>query len=78
LYPYSWGRLSTGSQPAAGRQPVCSRFASVNPHRGLLDEAMAFLQRHLPVAGHIEPGLFERVDAPLFPPVALREALVMT
>ena len=42
----------------------------------LLDEAMAFLQRHLPVAGHVEPGLFERVDAPLFPPVALREALV--
>jgi ATP-dependent DNA helicase RecG len=43
---------------------------------GLLSEAMQFLTRHLPVAGRIEPGLFERVDAPLFPPVALREALV--
>ncbi|MFQ6090171.1 MAG: ATP-binding protein [Candidatus Bipolaricaulia bacterium] len=42
----------------------------------LLDEAMLFLQRHLPVAGRIEPGLFERVDEPLFPPAALREALV--
>lgn len=42
----------------------------------LLDEAMLFLQRHLPVAGRIQPGLFERVDEPLFPPVALREALV--
>ena len=43
---------------------------------GLLSEAMQFLTRHLPVAGRIEAGLFERVDAPLFPPVALREALV--
>lgn len=42
----------------------------------LLNEAMFFLQRHLPVAGRIQPGLFERVDEPLFPPVALREALV--
>ena len=37
---------------------------------------MLFLQRHLPVAGRIQPGLFERVDEPLFPPEALREALV--
>jgi ATP-dependent DNA helicase RecG len=42
----------------------------------LLDEAMLFLRRHLPVAGRIQPGLFERVDEPLFPLVALREALV--
>ncbi|MFP5205876.1 MAG: ATP-binding protein [Acidobacteriota bacterium] len=42
----------------------------------LLSEAMQFLTRHLPVAGRIEPGLFERVDEPLFPPIALREALV--
>lgn len=43
---------------------------------GLLSDAMQFLTRHLPVAGRIEAGLFERVDEPLFPPVALREALV--
>ena len=42
----------------------------------LLDEAMLFLQRHLPVAGRIEPGLLERRDEPLFPLEALREALV--
>lgn len=42
----------------------------------LLSEAMAFLQRHLPVAGRIQSGLFERIDEPLFPPIALREALV--
>lgn len=42
----------------------------------LLEEAMLFLRRHLPVAGRIQPGLFERVDEPLFPPEALREALV--
>jgi len=42
----------------------------------LLDEAMLFLRRHLPVAGRIQPGLFERVDEPLFPLAALRESLV--
>ena len=42
----------------------------------LLSEAMQFLTRHLPVASRIESGLFERVDEPLFPPIALREALV--
>ncbi|HEX4953784.1 MAG TPA: ATP-binding protein [Thermoanaerobaculia bacterium] len=42
----------------------------------LLEEAMLFLRRHLPVAGRIQPGLFERVDEPLFPIAALREALV--
>lgn len=42
----------------------------------LLDEAMLFLSRHLPVAGRIQPGIFERADEPLFPPAALREALV--
>jgi ATP-dependent DNA helicase RecG len=43
---------------------------------GLLEEAMLFLRRHLPVAGRIVPGLFEREDEPLFPLEALREALV--
>jgi len=42
----------------------------------LLDEAMLFLQRHLPVAGRIQPGVLERRDEPLFPLEALREALV--
>jgi len=42
----------------------------------LLDEAMLFLRRHLPVAGRILPGLFEREDEPLFPVAALREAMV--
>jgi ATP-dependent DNA helicase RecG len=42
----------------------------------ILDEAMLFLRRHLPVAGRVLPGLFERADEPLFPVVALREALV--
>jgi ATP-dependent DNA helicase RecG len=41
-----------------------------------MSEAMEFLSRHLPIAGRIEPGVFERVDEPLFPPIALREALV--
>lgn len=42
----------------------------------LLEEADLFLRRHLPVAGRIEPGVLERQDKPLYPPLALREALV--
>lgn len=42
----------------------------------LLGEAVQFLGRHLPVAGRIKPGVFERIDEPLFPSLALREALV--
>ena len=42
----------------------------------LLDEAMVFIQRHLPVTGRITPGIIERVDEPIFPPLAVREALV--
>jgi ATP-dependent DNA helicase RecG len=34
-----------------------------------------FLRDHLPVAGRVVPGLFERIDDPLYPPEALREAL---
>lgn len=41
----------------------------------LFQRAQAFLRDHLPVAGRITPGLYERVDDPLYPPVALREAL---
>lgn len=42
----------------------------------LLEEAMIFLRRHLPVAGKILPDVLERKDEPLFPIEALREALV--
>jgi ATP-dependent DNA helicase RecG len=41
----------------------------------LLLKAERFLRENLPVAGRIAPGLFERVDDPLYPPQALREAL---
>lgn len=47
-------------------------------HGNLLDllmRAERFLRDSLPVAGRILPGLFERVDDPLYPPIALREAL---
>ena len=42
----------------------------------LLREAQIFLERHLPVAGRIVEGIMERQDRPLFPPLAIREALV--
>jgi ATP-dependent DNA helicase RecG len=41
----------------------------------LLQKAERFLRENLPIAGRVAPGLFERVDDPLYPPVALREAL---
>lgn len=43
---------------------------------GLLDEAILFLERHLPVTGSVEPGSLERTETMAFPPDALREALV--
>ena len=41
----------------------------------LLGRAERFVRENLPIAGRIEPNLFERVDDPLYPPPALREAL---
>ena len=41
----------------------------------LLQLAERYLRESLPVAGRVLPGLFERVDDPLYPPLALREAL---
>ena len=41
----------------------------------LLSRAERFFRESLPIAGHIEPDRFERVDEPLYPPPALREAL---
>lgn len=41
----------------------------------LLVRGQRFLRDHLPIAGRVVPGLFEREDDPLYPPVALREAL---
>jgi len=41
----------------------------------LLQRAQRFLRDHLPVAGRIVPNLFERIDDPLYPVGALREAL---
>ena len=41
----------------------------------LLGSAERFFRENLPIAGRIEPDRFERVDDPLYPPPALREAL---
>ncbi|HEX8245055.1 MAG TPA: ATP-binding protein [Longimicrobium sp.] len=41
----------------------------------ILMAADRFIRMHVPVAGRVVPNLFERVDDPLYPPVALREAL---
>jgi ATP-dependent DNA helicase RecG len=42
----------------------------------LLEEALMFLRRHLPVAAKIQSDQLERKEMPLFPFEALREALV--
>ena len=41
----------------------------------LLLKAERFLRDNLPIAGRVVPGLFERIDDPLYPLLALREAL---
>ena len=41
----------------------------------LLRKSERFLRESLPVAGRVQAHVFERVDDPLYPPVALREAL---
>lgn len=41
----------------------------------LLLRADRFLRDHLPIAGRVVPNLFERIDDPLYPPLALREAI---
>jgi ATP-dependent DNA helicase RecG len=41
----------------------------------LFQRAQRFFRDHLPVAGRVLPNVFERVDDPLYPPAALREAV---
>ena len=41
----------------------------------LFQVAQRFLRDYLPVAGRVLPNVFERVDDPLFPTAALREAI---
>lgn len=41
----------------------------------LLRSAERFLRDTLPIAGRIEPDRFERIDKPLYPPIAVRESL---
>lgn len=42
----------------------------------LLGVAQQFLTEHIPISSRIVPNRFERVDSPLYPPEAVREALV--
>lgn len=44
----------------------------------LFERAQRFMRDHLPVAGRIVPGVFERIDEPLYPTEALREAIATT
>ncbi len=41
----------------------------------LLVAAERFLREHVPIAGRVVPDRLQRVDEPLYPPVAVREAL---
>lgn len=41
----------------------------------LIRSAERFLRDTLPIAGRIEPDRFERIDEPLYPPLAVRESL---
>ena len=56
-----------------------SEFLDNRQFRGnaftLLTQAERFILEHMPIAGRITPESFVRVDEPLYPPLALREAL---
>ncbi|MYC32010.1 MAG: AAA family ATPase [Chloroflexi bacterium] len=56
-----------------------SEFLDNRQFRGnaftLLTQAERFILEHMPIAGRITPESFIRVDEPLYPPLALREAL---
>ena len=41
----------------------------------LLANAERFLRETLPIAGRVEADRFERIDEPLYPPLAVRESL---
>lgn len=41
----------------------------------LLSSAEAFVRENNPIAGRVAPGRMERIDEPLYPPLAVREAL---
>lgn len=57
-----------------------SEFLDSNNELGnvfnLLDAGMLFVRRHLPVAARIEAGKLERVETPIIPFDAIREALI--
>lgn len=41
----------------------------------LFQQAQRFVLDHMPIAGRFEPDRMERIDEPLYPPLALREAI---
>jgi len=41
----------------------------------LFQRAQRFILEHMPIAGRFEPGRMERIDEPLYPPLAFREAI---
>jgi ATP-dependent DNA helicase RecG len=58
-------------------EPACRALFRLHGHAfQILDEAMHFILRNIPIAGRFDPGKLERQDTPLYPPLALREALV--
>lgn len=61
-------RGSTKDEFLDNRQEVGNAFE-------LFVRAQRFIRDHLPVAGRVVPDVFERIDDPLYPPEALREAL---
>jgi len=42
---------------------------------GIFQQAQRFILDHMPIAGRFEPDRMERIDEPLYPPLAFREAI---
>lgn len=61
--------IEKGTNFIDNQQIYCNAFR-------MLDEADNFFKKHLPVAGHLEPGKFQRTDTLPAPTNALREAMI--
>ena len=62
-------RDTTKSEFLDNKQLNCHAFC-------IIDEAMTFINRHLSVASRFVENKTERIDIPLFPPLAIQEAVI--
>ena len=70
----SAGSASPASGVSTGRSSSTTGSSTATPSR-FSNAAERFLRETLPIAGRIEAGRLDRIDEPLYPTLAMREAL---